>query len=157
MRARTFAKGVRLRTKSMQHICVHTCLYSPKSQGDFFQLSLVLWLSILCRFHLVLLNIMGYLVFLVWRLTKCIVVIGKTEKKEVLLDTTGYSFCSRPCWVFSSVSFSYLTGSLKPANMPSSQRLSAWSDMLHSNPSPSPKPSLGSSCQSLSPPGGAPG
>lgn len=60
-------------THANMHACniyVQTCLYSPKSKGDFFQLSLVLWLSILCRFHLVLLNIMGYLVFLVWRLTK---------------------------------------------------------------------------------------
>lgn len=135
VRAWTFRKGVGLRTKSVQH----TCLYSPKSQGDLFQLSLVLWLSILRRFHLVLLNIVGYLIFLVWRLTNRILVIGKTRKKEVLLDTTGYSFCSRPCWMFSSVSSSNLTGPLKPTNMPSSQLLSActsWSDMLHSTPVP---------------------
>lgn len=52
------------------HIYVQVRVYPPKSQGDFFQLSFVLWLSILCCLHLVLLNIMGYLVFLVWKWTK---------------------------------------------------------------------------------------
>lgn len=46
-------------------VCV---AHSPTShEGQFVQLSLVLWLSILCRFHLVLLNIMNYLVFLFWK------------------------------------------------------------------------------------------
>lgn len=44
---------------------IQKSIYSPKSQGDFFQLSLVLWLSILCSFQFVLLNIVGHLVFLV--------------------------------------------------------------------------------------------
>lgn len=36
----------------------------PERKGDFFQLSLVLRLSILSRFHLVLLDLVGHLVLL---------------------------------------------------------------------------------------------
>lgn len=44
---------------------IQKSIYLPESQGDFLQLSLVLWLSVLCRFQFVLLNIMGRLAFLV--------------------------------------------------------------------------------------------
>lgn len=62
---RTGKKKNSVTIKHDRNNAIQKLIYPPESQGDFLQLSLVLWLSVLCRFQFVLLNIMGRLVFLV--------------------------------------------------------------------------------------------